>query len=143
MNMKVVYASLAAGVFSFLLGWLLWDMMGLMNYYSHNMTPAYNGIMKEKVNMNMLGMIISNLAYGAMVGWAMWRMGVNTAMAGFMAAAVLGGLFAISLDMFFYSMMNMYANKMIVIVDVLVSAVTTGLAGAVAGQVLGMGKKAA
>ncbi len=143
MNTKMLLAALATGVFSFLLGWVLWDMMGLMSYYQSNTTPEYNALMKSKENMNMLGMVISNMAMGLLVAWMLWKMGVTTWMAGFMAAAVLGALLAVSYDMLFYSMMNMFANKMIVIVDVIVTAVTTGLAGAVAGFVLGTGKKAA
>ncbi len=80
---------------------------------------------------------------GGLVAWMLSRMGATTWMAGFMAAAILGGLITLSLDMFFYSMMNMYTNKTIVIIDVVVSTVTTGLAGAVAGAVLGMGAKKA
>lgn len=143
MNTKMLLAALAAGVFSFLLGWVVWDMMGLMDYYSGNMTAEYNALFKKPENMNMLGMVISNLAMGLLVAWALWKMGVTTWMGGFMAAAILGGLITLSYDMFFYSMMNAYNNKMIVIIDVVISAVTTGLAGAVAGFVLGMGKKAA
>ena len=36
--------------------------------------------------MNMIGMIISNLACGLLLGWALWKMGVTTPMGGFMAA---------------------------------------------------------
>ena len=139
----MLLAALAAGVFSFLLGWVLYGMMGLMEYYQHNMTDGYNALSKNEDNMNMLGLVIANLASGLLVAWMLWKMGVTTWMAGFMAAAILGGLIAVSYDMFFYSMMNMYTNKMIVIVDVIVTAVTMGLAGAVAGFVLGTGKKAA
>ncbi|MBP7407869.1 MAG: hypothetical protein KA941_03840 [Flavobacteriales bacterium] len=143
MNTRMLLAGLAAGVFSFLLGWVLWDMMGLMDYFGKNTTAAYNALWKAPENMNMIGMVISNLAMGGLVAWMLSRMGATTWMAGFMAAAILGGLITLSLDMFFYSMMNMYTNKTIVIIDVVVSTVTTGLAGAVAGAVLGMAAKKA
>ncbi len=139
----MLLAGLAAGVFSFLLGWVLWDMLGLMNYFAKNTTDGYNALWKMPENMNMIGMIISNLAMGGLVGWMLWRMGVTTWMGGFMAAAIFGGLVTIGYDMFFYSMMNVYTNKMIVVIDVLVGAITTGLAGAVAGFVLGTGNTAA
>jgi hypothetical protein len=135
----MLLASLAAGVFSFLLGWVLWGMMGLMDYFQQNMTDGYNALWKMEENMNMLGMIISNLAFGLLVGWVVWKTGGTTFMAGLMTGAIIGGLVTTSMDMFFYSMMNMYLNKMIVIIDILVSAVTTALAGGLAGVVLGMG----
>lgn len=139
----MLLAGLAAGVFSFLLGWVLWDMLGLMDYFAKNTTEGYRALWKAPENMNMIGMIISNLAMGGLVGWMLSRMGVSNWMGGFMAAAVFGGLITLSYDMFFYSMMNMYTNKMIVIIDVVIAAITTGLAGAVAGAVLGMGAKKA
>ena len=139
----MLLASFAAGVFSFLLGWVLWGMLGLMEYFQHNMTDAYNALWKMEENMNMLGMIISNLAFGLLIGWVVWKTGGTSFMAGLMTGAIVGGLLTLSMDMFFYSMMNMYLNKMIVIIDVLVAAATTGLAGGVAGAVLGMGSKKA
>ena len=141
MDKKLLFAALAAGVFSFLLGWVLWGMLDLMGYYQDNMNAAWNALWKKEENMNMIGMIISNLAYGALVAWVVWRGGGATLMSGLMAGAILGGLMSVSMDMFYYSMVNMYSNKMIVCVDVLVNAATTGLTGAVAGQVLGMGAK--
>lgn len=139
----MLLASLAAGVFSFLLGWVLWGMLGLMEYYQHNTTDAYNALWKMEENMNMLGMIISNLSFGLLIGWVVWKTGGTTFMAGLIAGAIVGGLMTASMDMFFYSMMNVYLNKMIVIIDVLVAAATTGLTGGVAGAVLGMGNKKA
>ncbi len=143
MNTRMLLASLAAGLFSFLLGWVLWDMLGLMNYFAKNMTDGYNALFKMKENMNMLGMIISNLAYGLLMGWVVWKTGSNNLMAGFIAGAIVAALVTTSYDMFFYSMMNMYANKMIVIIDILVASVCGGLAGGLAGLVLGMGAKKA
>ena len=143
MNTRMLLASLAAGVFSFLLGWVLWDMLGLMNYFAKHTTDGFNALYKMKANMNMLGMIISNLAGGLLIGWVVWKTGGTTFMSGLMAGIIVGGLVVTMYDMFFYSMMNMYKDKMIVVIDVLVGAVSTGLAGGIAGAVLGMGAKKA
>ena len=52
-------------------------------------------------------------------------------MAGLMTGAIIGGLVTASMDMFFYSMMSLYLNKMIVVID----------AGDMPGTVPGMGGK--
>jgi len=143
MNTKVLLAALAAALVSFLLGWVIWDMCGMMNYYSHNMTPGYNALMKQKEHMKMMGMIISNLAWGLLIAWSLWKMGVASAMDGLLPGLIIGVLVAITMDMFFYSMMNMYANKRIVMIDVAMSGVTNAILGAVAGFVLGRRKPAA
>lgn len=143
MNTKTLLAALAAGVFSFLLGWVVWDMMGLMDYFAKNTTPEYNALMKGPENMSLPGLFLSNLVMGLMLAWALGRMNAGTWMAGLMAGAVFGALITLSYDLFFHSMMNMFTGTSIMVVDVLVAAVATGLTGAVAGLVLGTGKKAA
>jgi pentatricopeptide repeat protein len=141
MNTKVLIAALAAGVASFLLGWVVYGML-LEGYMKAHTTEAAHGVWKQMENMNWLGMIISNLAWGVFLAWSLSRMGVNDMSGGFVAGAIIGGLVAINIDLFFYSMMNWYTDKMVVIVDVLVSTVFHGILGAVTGIVLGMGNKA-
>ncbi|MFZ1687846.1 MAG: hypothetical protein WAU70_10515 [Flavobacteriales bacterium] len=142
MNTKVLLAALAAGVAFFLLGWLVYGVL-LDSYFQANTTAEAQGVMKKMENMNMMGMIISNLAAGALVAWSLSRMGVTNAMGGLFPAAVIGCLIAINFDMFMYSMTNWYSSKMIVIVDVLITTVFYGVVGGIAGWVLGMGRKAA
>ncbi|MBK6542534.1 MAG: hypothetical protein IPG10_14870 [Flavobacteriales bacterium] len=141
MNTKVILASLAAGVASFLLGWVVFGML-LMGYYESNMNPI-EGMWREEADMNMVAMLLANLGWGTIVGWSLWRMGVNTAMGGAVPGAILGGLITFSMDMYFLAMSNMYANTTIIVVDVLVNVCMSAVLGAVAGLVLGMGKKAA
>jgi hypothetical protein len=142
MNTRVLLAALAAGVASFLLGWLVYGML-LDAYMDAHTTAAAHAVWKQMENMNMIGMVISNLAWGLLLAWVLSRMNVNNAMGGFMTGATIGLLVAINMDLFFYSMMNWYTDKMIVIVDVLVSAVFHGILGAIAAIVLGMGNKTA
>ncbi|MEO8068756.1 MAG: DUF1761 family protein [Flavobacteriales bacterium] len=141
MNTKVLLAALAVGVASFFLGWLVYGIL-LDPYMKANTTVEGLAIMKNMENMNMMGMAIANLAGGLLVAWLLSRMGITTAMGGLFPGAVIGCLMTVMYDMFFYSMMNMYSSKMVVIVDVLASTVFYAVLGAVAGWVLGMGRKA-
>ena len=141
-NTKILVASLATAVASFLLGWLISGML-LDPYFKANTTAEGLAIWKQMENMNMIGMFISSLAGAVLVSWSLSRMGVTTAMAGLFPGAMIGCLMTISFDMFIYSMMNMYATKMIVIVDVLASTIIYAILGGIAGWVLGMGRKTA
>ncbi len=143
MNTKTLLAALAAGVFSFLLGWVVWDMLGLMDYFAKNTTAEYNALMKGPESMSLPGLFLSNLVMGLLLAWALGRMNASTWMGGLVAGAMFGALITLSYDLFFHSMMNMFTGTSIMVVDVLVAAVTTGLTGAVAGFVLGTGKKTA
>lgn len=141
MNTKVLLAALAAGVASFFLGWLIYGML-LDPYFQANTTVEAKGIMKNMENMNMIAMVIANLAVGTLVAWSLSRMGVTNAMGGLFPGAVIGCLIAINFDMFMYAMTNWYSSKMVVIVDVLVSTIFYAFIGAIAGWMLGMGRKA-
>jgi len=141
MNTKMILASLAAGIASFLLGWVVFGML-LMGYYEANMNPI-EGMWRAEADMNMMAMLLSNLGWGTIVGWSLWRMGITTAMGGLLPGAILGGLITFSMDMYLLAMSNMYANTTIIAVDVLVNVCMSAVLGAVAGFVLGMGKKAA
>ncbi len=137
MNMKVIWAALAATVVSFFLGWLVFGML-LDPYYKAHMI-VHPGLMK--LMPHMLPLIVSNLSFGVLIAWVLGRMGASSLMAGAMAGAIISMLMAISFDMFMYGFMNMFADKMVVIVDVIANAVVGAIVGAVAGLVLGMGSK--
>lgn len=140
MNSKVLIASLVTAVASFLLGWVVYGM-ALKGYYDAHTGEAAKALMKDPPNM--LGMIISNLAWGTLVAWALWKMGVSSAATGWMPGLILSGLVAVGFDLFMLSMMNWFSDKMVVIVDILVQGVMGAVLGAVAGAMLGMGAKKA
>lgn len=140
MNTKMLLASLAAGVASFFIGWVVWGML-LHGYYEANMNPI-EGYERPMEEMNMKAMILANLIWGVLAGWSLWRMGVTTAMAGAMAGGILFALIAAGMDMFFLAMTYMYANTTIIVVDVIVNAAVGAVIGAIVGLILGSGAKA-
>lgn len=135
MNTRTLLAGLATAVASFLLGWLVYGIL-LRDYYDAN-TADYEGLMKKMPHMG--GLIVMNLASGLLIAWVMSGMGVRSAMAGLLPGAIFGFLYTLAVDMTFWSFMNMYMNKMVVIVDLVVGTVFTAVLAAVAGWVLGMG----
>ncbi|MBK8613372.1 MAG: hypothetical protein IPN85_07735 [Flavobacteriales bacterium] len=116
--------------------------MALMGYYKAN-TIHYEGLMKADGEMNLVLVLLANLVFGTLVAWAAKRMGITTLQAGLVAGAIIGCLVYLSIDLMLMVMMNWYANHTIVIVDVLANTVWAAGMGAVAGFVLGTGKKSA
>ncbi|MCB9171167.1 MAG: hypothetical protein H6597_01020 [Flavobacteriales bacterium] len=137
MNTRMLLACLAAGVASFLIGWLVWGML-LADTYAAGMNH-FEGYDRPQDQMNMLAMVLGNLGWGAITGYALWRMGVKSAMAGMVPGAIIAALTAFSMDMMFLGMTHMFASHTIIIIDVVVNLVVGGILGAVAGWVLGMG----
>ena len=135
----MLLAALAAGVVGFLLGWVIFGMV-LMGYYEANMVH-YDGLMKAEGEMNLALMFLSNLGVGLVLAYCCHRMGANTLVGGAMAAAIIGFLFYLSVDLAFLAMMNMFANSSMLVVDVLANTVWATCMGATAGAVLGMGGK--
>lgn len=133
----MLLAALAAGVVGFLLGWVIFGM-ALMGYYEANMMH-YDGLMKAEGEMNLALMFLSNLCVGGVLAYCCHRMGATTLVGGAMTGAVIGFLFYLSVDLGFLSMMNMFANNTMVVVDVLANTVWAACMGAVAGVVLGIG----
>lgn len=80
MNTKMLLDSLAAGVASFFIGWLVWGIL-VHGYYEANMNH-FEGYDRPMEQMNMLAMVLANLVTGLIIGWSLWRMGINTAMQG-------------------------------------------------------------
>ena len=136
MNSKVLIAALATAVASFLLGWVVYGM-ALKGYMDAHTGDAAKALMKDPPNM--LGMALSQLAWGAFLAWVLWKMGVSSAGGGWMPGLIIAVLVAASFDLFLLSMLHWFTDKTVVIVDILVQGVMGAILGAVAGAVLGMG----
>ncbi len=140
MNTKVLLAALAGGIAAFLLGWVIFGML-LTGYYDANMIH-YEGLMKPQAEMNLGLMFVSNLMMSSALAYALHRMGVSTLLGGVIAGAIIGFLFYLSVDLAFMSMMNMFSNSAMVLVDVFANTVWAACVGGVVGLMLGRGTKA-
>ncbi|MEO8588564.1 MAG: hypothetical protein ABI432_04285 [Flavobacteriales bacterium] len=138
MNTKTLLAALAAGVASFLMGWLVYGM-ALKGYMADHTTAK--AMLTMKPEPNLVYLFAGSLVSGLWMAWALSRMSVATAMGGFMAGLILSGLIGLGYDLMFYGLMDMYKGRMALAVDVVASAVIGGVVGAVAGGMLGMGSK--
>lgn len=138
MTTKVLLAALAGGIAAFLLGWLIFGML-LMGYSEANMVH-YDGLMKGEGEMNLPLLFISNVLIALLLAYIGHRMGVSSLVGGLVMGTIVGFLFYLSVDLSFLSMMNLFANRTMVVVDVLANTVWTAGVGAVVGLMLGRGK---
>lgn len=131
-------AGLIGGIANFLLGWLIFGLL-LMDWYA-SQTTHYDGLVKEMPNLVLI--LLSNLAMGFLVAiiYGEWT-NVRTFKKGFIYGLVISFLFAVTIDLFFMSMMNLYTPTLVV-VDIIVSTLMGATVAGVIGFVLGTGKKA-
>jgi len=129
---KILVAGLIGGVAAFLLGWLVFGIL-----LKDAMVSPVAGFMKPEEDMIWWAMIASNLIWGTtyayiFVQWA----NISTWMSGAKAGATLGLLIALSYDLSFYAMSNMFTMQSMV-TDVLASVFMSAAIGAVIGWWLG------
>src|SRR6188768_3837416 len=114
MNSKTIIAAVVGAIASFLLGWLVWGIL-LMDYFKTN-TVQYEGMMLPDNEMKIWAIFISNLASSGLFAWLFSKMNITTLAGGFQTGAIINLVWALSIDMMFYSMMNWYANTTIIVV---------------------------
>jgi len=106
--------------------------LALAGFYENNAGTA-TGVVKE---MQWLWLILSTVAYAALLALALGWAGSTDPASGFKTAAIVGLLMAISIDFGQYAMTNL-SNLTLTIVDPIVAAVHGGIGGAVIGMMLG------
>jgi len=136
MTLKLILAVLAAAVVGFFLGWLVYGLL-LTGFFEANMT-VYEGSMDE--DNAMWGYIVSNISWGIVYVYIFSALaGIKSFGKGFVAGLIITFLVALSVDVSFFSSMNIFTYQ-VMIVDVIVAAIIGGLMAGVAALILGMGK---
>lgn len=132
---KILLAGLLGGVAAFLLGWLVWGIV-LAKFMAANAGSA-TGVMRAESDMVWWALILGNLANGFLLAviYGRWA-NISTFATGAKAGAVIGLLIALSYDMIMLGTSNIMTLNGAV-VDILASAVVTGIVGGVVGWFLG------
>lgn len=137
MNSKFIMATLAGGIVSFLLGWLVYGIL-LMDFSVAN-TMYYANLMKDPPNMVTLS--ASNLFWAALFAYIFQKWAnVDSFMGGFKAALPLAFIIALGFYSSMHAFFNLYTRTWI-ITDTIVSTLFYAVVAGVVGAVLGMGKK--
>ncbi len=140
MNTKTLLAGLVGGVAAFFLGWGIYGWL-LESFMKANTNQCF--ALADMKDMNMIGMIASNLAWGFLYAFILSWANATNFMSGATKGAIVGLLFALSMDLFFYSMTTYFTSMNGLLVDVLASTVMSAIIGGIIGWMLGRGNTAA
>lgn len=137
MNNKVLLATLAGGVVSYLLGWLIFGMALAENT---SMWGSATGIQKTEMG-DMWALILGNLTGAYLLAhiFSRWA-GINTLEGGLKTGAFLGFLIWLTVDLIMFGTTNMYSLTGVGI-DVAASTVMGAATGGIIGWVLGYKQK--
>lgn len=137
MNVRVILASLAGAIVSFLLGWLVYGIL-LAGFYESN-TNHFEGLMINPPNL--IGIFLSGWAFSFLLAFIFDRWAnISEFVPGLVAAAIISFFIVVGYDIFFWASMRLYGKKLLV-VDVVTGTVFNALIGGVVALVLGMKKK--
>jgi glycopeptide antibiotics resistance protein len=135
---KVLLGGIVGGIVFFLLGWGIYGML-MMDYFQANMDQSLN---RPEGDFIWWAMIVSNLVTGLLYAMIFGWIGTSGFKGGAKLAAIIGFMFALSVNLSFYSMTVVYGSLTAVIVDVLIWTVISAIAGGIIGLVMGSGNKA-
>ena len=136
MNMKIIRGTVFGGIAFFFLGWLFWGFL-----FAGTMETMYNPTLNRPENeMIWWAMIASNLVLALLVTLALNWAGAKGIADGLKIGAIVGALYALSVDLGMFSMTTMINNMTGIVVDTLAYAVVTAVAGLVIVLTWGKGK---
>lgn len=125
--MKIIRGTVFGGISFFFLGWLVWGILlaGLME-------TMYNpGLSRPDNEMIWWALIVSNLALALLITLGLKWAGAKSAKDGLKVGAIIGGLYALTVDLGMYSMTTSINDFTGVIVDVLAYTVLSAIIGLV------------
>jgi FtsH-binding integral membrane protein len=133
--MKILRGTIIGGIAFFLLGWLIWGIL-LLDFSMNNYDQS---IYLPEDQMVWWALILANLFTGLMLTVIMKWANVKTLVDGLKTGAIIGALYALSIDLSYYSMTTVILHVSAVIVDTLAYTLLMAVTGLLI--VLGWGKK--
>jgi hypothetical protein len=140
MKTRIISAVVVGAVLSFFGGWLLWGM-ALSGFYSEQMLPGVEALNRAEEDMVMWALIIAQFAWSGLITWVIVRTNSLTFIKGLMTGGTVMFLLSLGVDLYFHSMMEMYKNLYIIIIDVISNTVFWAIIGGVIGWILGRGNQ--
>lgn len=132
---KILVGGVVGGIILMVVSLLVF-MFLLKDYMAAN----YNATLFNK-EMIWWSIILSNIAVGLAFSLVLSWTGKAGIIEGAKVGAILGGLFAASMDFQFYAMSSMFNGLGIAIIDILISIVLYAIGGAAVAWAMGLIKK--
>jgi len=141
MNTKVLLASIAGAITTFLTGWVLYGMV-LKGFYDGQVLESAKSVMRGDEDMLLWAIFVGGWAMAILLAivFSRWA-NISTFKSGAIAGAWMLFLFGISFNMYVYGGMNAWTLTS-VLVDPIVGAVQGAITGGVIAWVLGYNNKA-
>lgn len=133
--MKILRGTVLGGIAFFFLGWLVWGIL-LMDFSMNNYDVS---IYRPENEMVWWALILSNLALALMLTLILKWANVKKLVDGLKIGAIIGLLFALNIDLGYYSMTTIILSITAIVVDVLVYTLLTAITAMII--VLGWGKE--
>jgi len=133
--MKILRGTIFGAIAFFFLGWLVWGIL-LMDFSMNNYNQS---IYLPENEMIWWAMIVSNLVLALLFTLILKWAGAKTLVDGAKISAIVGALYALSVDLGFYSMTNVILHLSAILVDALAYVLVSAITGLVI--VLTWGKK--
>jgi hypothetical protein len=134
MNMRLIIAVLIGSVVSFLLGWLIFDIL-LGAYYESTMN-VFKGLQRDEATVRLWAIYLAQLAWCALLGYVLSRQSGNYSIgSSFVTGAVVMGLAGGAFNLMMWATMNLAPYKLYV-VDTAVNAVFGGVIAVIIGMIL-------
>lgn len=139
-NKNYFLAAIVGGITFFLLGWLIYGvvLMEFMNANSGLSPEVFAKFNRTEAEFIWWALILANVASGFLMATILSWGQITSAAGGAKAGAIVGFLIAISFDLLFYSMTNVFTASTL-LVDIIASTVMTTIGSTIIGWLLGKG----
>jgi len=127
MDMNILKGTVFGGIANFFLGWLIYGML-LMDFMKSNSNQCAN---RPEMEMIWWAMIASCLVYALFLTLFLKGSGSSTWLDGLKIGALFGCLFAVTIDLSFYSMTTIFNSVTPILVDAIASTVMAAVTGVV------------
>ncbi|MFM7839254.1 MAG: DUF2177 family protein [Chitinophagaceae bacterium] len=126
---KLIIGGLLGTVAYFIVNMVVW-----LTFYNNILTThTLSGIMKSDEEANLPVLIVATLAYGFLLSYVITsKSGMNLSK-GFVTGTVIGLLVNATFDLTFYASSKIFKGYKIVLLDIVLYAFVSGIAGAVIG----------
>lgn len=127
MNMQILRGTIFGGIIYFFLGWIIYGII-LADFSAANFNQCMN---RPEMEMIWWAMIGSCLVYALFLTLFLKGLGSKTWLDGIKTGALFGCLFAVTIDLSFYSMTTMYSSFTGILVDVIAASISAAIIGVV------------
>ncbi|MGB4398442.1 MAG: hypothetical protein WBJ10_03655 [Daejeonella sp.] len=136
MNTRTLISGIVAGIVIFLVGYGIYGIV-MADYFMSAM-PSYPGLIKDPMEIWAIG--VGNLIWGILLAWSLNAAGITSASRGAVYGAIAFFLYTLGTGFMILGQLNMNTIESI-FVEALCNAILMGIAGAVAGWILGRNRE--